>query len=77
MKVRRISDKLGFGNESFNKANSVFLRGSDFKSVTLTGKNYHPVFKFAKRLRDKASATLTEYGGDGGKYLSAMLCGER
>lgn len=76
-KVNRISDKLGFGNESFNKSNSVFLKGGKVERLELTGENSHPVYSFAKRLRDYASKTLNEYGGSGGQYLSAILCGER
>ena len=75
--VYKITDSIIYQSESSNKANGIFLRGKKAERTVKEGINRHPLFRAARELRDSAYDTLCAYGGEGGKYLGAILCGEK
>ncbi|MCR5816250.1 MAG: ComEC/Rec2 family competence protein [Ruminococcus sp.] len=75
--VYKITDSISYQSERSSKANGVFLRGGKAERIIIGGSNSHPIFRFARQLRDKARNALADKGGEGGKYLGAMICGDR
>lgn len=75
--VYEITDSLAYQGARSNKANGIFLRGGMAESVEIHGTNSHRIMCFARQLRDDAYEMLCDKGGDGGRYLGAMICGDR
>ena len=75
--VYKIKDTLTYQSERTNRANGIFLRGKTADRIVSEGSNEHRIFRYARELRDSAYDKLCEKGGEGGRYLGAMLCGDR
>ena len=75
--LHKITDSLAYQSERSSKANGIFLRGGKAERIVREGVNSHRVFRFARELRDSTYERLCKTGGEGGKYLGAMICGDR
>ena len=63
--------------EEYNKANGIFLNGKKAQSISVISGDKHMIFRRVRGLRDYVQDRLVTQGGDGGKFLAAMLTGER
>ncbi len=74
--VSRIRDSALYQSERYYKSLGVFVKGGNADRVVSSGRCSHRLLRFARELRDSSFLTLSSYG-EGGRYLAAMLCGDR
>ncbi|MBR6336414.1 MAG: ComEC/Rec2 family competence protein [Ruminococcus sp.] len=73
----KIADSTSNMSARSRIAGGYYLTSPKADSVAADGHNSHRLLRFARQLREHTYDTLADKGGEGGRYLGAIICGDR